>query len=108
MPIRSRPGWLPGAGIRAELDADRLTFGFAQPADGALLLARPVAHPWLPERTLAAVGALPELPAYQALVEANTRLARLDAGHAPAALAQPAISSLEAHVAALFDALLRP
>jgi RNA polymerase Rpb2, domain 6/RNA polymerase Rpb1, domain 2/RNA polymerase Rpb2, domain 3 len=96
------------AGIRAELEGDQLVFGFAPPAAGALLLACPVAHPWLPERTLAAVGALPELPEYRALVEANTRLARLDARHAPAVLAQPAISSLEAHVSALFAALLRP
>ncbi|MEO7909659.1 MAG: hypothetical protein ABIV47_08430, partial [Roseiflexaceae bacterium] len=96
------------AGIRADLDGDRLAFSFAPPANDALLLARPVAHPWLPERRLAAVGALPELPAYQALLEANTRLARLDASQAPAALAQPAFSDLEAQVAALFDALLRP
>ncbi len=96
------------AGIHADLDGDRLVFGFAQPANGALLLARPVAHPWLPERTLATVGALPELREYLALVEANTRLARLDASQAPTVLAQQAISSLEAHVAALFDVLLRP
>jgi hypothetical protein len=96
------------AGIRADLDGDRLAFSFGPSADDALLLVRPVAHPWLPERTLAAVGALPELPAYQALAEANTRLARLDASQAPPALAQPAISDLEAQVAALFDALLRP
>jgi hypothetical protein len=96
------------AGIHADLDGDQLAFSFAPPANDALLLACPVTHPWLPERTLAAVGTLPELPAYQALVEANTHLARLDASQAPAVLAQPAIASLEAHVAALFDALLRP
>ena len=43
------------AGIRADLEGDQLAFGFAQPANGALHLARPVAHPWLPERTLAAI-----------------------------------------------------
>jgi hypothetical protein len=99
---------LAAAGIRADLGGNQLAFSFAQPAENALLLARPVAHPWLPERTLAAVGALPELPEYLALVEANSRLARLNASHAPAVLVQQAISSLEAHVGALFAALLRP
>ena len=48
--------------------------------DGALLpLALPVAHPWLPERRLAAVGVTPELPEYANLERANVRLTRLRA-----------------------------
>jgi hypothetical protein len=99
---------LAAAGIRADLDGERLALNFMSPADDALRLAQPVAHPWLPERALDVVGALPDLPEYAALVEANARLARLFDSQAPAALAQQAVANLEARVGALFEALLRP
>jgi RNA polymerase Rpb2, domain 6/RNA polymerase Rpb1, domain 2/RNA polymerase Rpb2, domain 3 len=99
---------LAAGGIRADLGGERLTFNFALPAGDALHLARHVAHPWLPERSLDTVGALPDLPEYAALVEANARLARLVDSQAPAALAQQALANLEARVGTLFETLLRP
>jgi hypothetical protein len=99
---------LAAGGIRAELEGQRLAFSFAPPTGDMLSLAQPVAHPWLPERALNAVGALPELPEYAALAEANARLARLSDGLAPAALAQQTFAILEARVDAFFKALLRP
>jgi RNA polymerase Rpb2, domain 6/RNA polymerase Rpb1, domain 2/RNA polymerase Rpb2, domain 3 len=99
---------LAAAGIRAELDGERLAFSFAPPTDGALRLAQPVAHPWLPERALDAVGARPDLPEYAALAEVNARLARLVDSRAPATLAQQALANLEARVGTFFELLLRP
>ncbi|HEX9371264.1 MAG TPA: hypothetical protein VF897_09665, partial [Roseiflexaceae bacterium] len=99
---------LAAASIRVDLDGERLAFSFAPPADDALRLTSSVAHPWLPERALDTVGALPELPEYVALAEANDRLARLTASQAPVALEQQARAKLEARVGAFFDALLRP
>jgi hypothetical protein len=99
---------LAAAGIEARLDGERLAFSFAPPTGDALRLARPVAHPWLPERALEAVGALPDLPEFAALVEANTRLGRLVDSQAPTALTQQAVANLEGRVGALFEMLLRP
>jgi RNA polymerase Rpb2, domain 6/RNA polymerase Rpb2, domain 3/RNA polymerase Rpb1, domain 2 len=96
------------AGIRADLDGERIAFSFVPPAGDVLRLAYPFAHPWLPERALDTIGALPELPEHAALAEANARLARLIDSQAPAALAQQARAILEARVGALFEALLRP
>ena len=52
-------GRLQAAGIRAELQGDRLAFRFAPPEGQTLQLARPQPHPWLNERLLEAVGNLP-------------------------------------------------
>jgi hypothetical protein len=73
-----------------------------------LPLALPVSHPWIPERRLTAVGAVPEIPEYEALVQANTRLARLREGNAPRPLLEPAAADLEARVKEFFAALLLP
>jgi len=99
---------LAAAGIRADLDGQRLALSFAPPTGDVLRLARPIAHPWLPERLLDTIGALPELSEYAALAEANARLSRLSDNQAPTPLAQQARTNLEARVGALFEALLRP
>jgi hypothetical protein len=99
---------LNAAGIHAELGSEQLTLRFAPPDGPALRLAHAVAHPWLPERSIDVIGALPELPEYAALAEANVRLERLIASQAPASLVQPALAAVAAHVAALFGVLLRP
>lgn len=121
------------AGIEAVLEDEKLAFRFAPPADGALKLARPVPHPWLPGRHLTAIGVpgvlgegdddilnllwppggwhpLPETPpaVYTALVEANDRLARMLEGRAPQKLVESAAAQLESRVQAFFDALLTP
>ncbi len=44
------------AGIETELGENGLAFRFAPPREGALKLARPVPHPWLPERRLTEIG----------------------------------------------------
>ncbi|HEY7598287.1 MAG TPA: hypothetical protein VH741_00040, partial [Candidatus Limnocylindrales bacterium] len=85
---------LAAAGIRADLDGERLALSFGPPTGDTLRLAQPVQHPWLPERRLELVGALPELPEFAALTEANVRLARLLDSQAPTALAQQAFANL--------------
>ncbi len=99
---------LAAAGIRAALEGGRLSFSFAPPMGETLHLAQPIAHPWLPERSIDTIGALPELPEYAALIEANARAARLSSSQAPATLAQQARASLEERARKLFDAMLGP
>ena len=121
------------AGIAATLEEDKLAFSFAPPADGALKLARPVPHPWLPGRQLTEIGVpsvlgegdddilnllwppggwqpLPEMPpaVYTALVETNDRLARILEGRAPQKLVESTAAQLASRVQAFFDALLTP
>jgi hypothetical protein len=98
---------LEAAGVRAALAADGLAFSFAPP-QAPVALAQPVPHPWLQEHKLAVVGTVPELSEYAALEAANQRLASLLAGGGPEMLVRRAYSQLEAAVAAMFDALLRP
>jgi hypothetical protein len=99
---------LGAAGIQIALVDRQLRFTWAAPTGAVLMLARPVAHPWLRERELTCVGARPDLPQYAALVEANQRLVGMQAGAAPELLIQRAQAQLEAALAALFDALLKP
>jgi hypothetical protein len=102
------------AGIRAELDGNRLTFRFSPPGgDGhpqgtPLQLAVPIPHPWSPERSLASVGQFRELPEYRALVRVNTQLEHLIAGQAPPGLTRRAVATLEAQLQSFLGALLRP
>ncbi|MBN2003106.1 MAG: hypothetical protein JXA21_07085 [Anaerolineae bacterium] len=120
------------AGIAATLSGDGLSFCFAPPETVAIQLAHPVPHPWLPERSLSAIGApgpdgaesdlwslltpaqegrqVPQAaPAvYRDLVEANERLARMLAGHVPQKLLDNAVAQLEGRVRAFFDALFTP
>jgi hypothetical protein len=120
------------AGIKAALEADRLTFRFQLPDGDVLKLARPVLHPWLHERLLTEIGSLDEMEAndaqdlykpdiwidpnpptlpreeYKLLVEANDRLARMLSSRAPERLVHDATIQLEHRVNAFFDALLTP
>ncbi len=99
---------LQAAGVRAALQDEKLVLRFEPPAGDVLTLARPLPHPWLRERELAAVGAYPTLDEYAALVEANARLARMLANGAPERLVQSATQQLESRLQAYFDALLTP
>ncbi len=102
------------AGIRAGLQQGRLAFRFAPPEGEALKLARPQPHPWLSERLLEAVGALPAgapaLPAaeFARLSEANAQLARLLDSQVPERLVRAAENRLQAALSAFFAALLPP
>ena len=99
---------LAKAGIWAGVKEGALHFGFAPPEGPSLQLARPLPHPWLPQRELTQVGAAEELPEYQALSLANARLERLLDSQAPEPLIEKARVQLEARVGAFFDALLGP
>lgn len=97
---------LASAGIAVDWEGDRLAFRLAPPTGIALTLARPVTHPWLRTQKLSEVGAWEGLPEYAALVEANARLERVQASHAPQSLAEQAFARLENRVKAFCDALL--
>ncbi|MBN1580757.1 MAG: hypothetical protein JXA89_08640 [Anaerolineae bacterium] len=114
------------AGIEMSLDDhNRLRFRFQPPRGEVHTLAHPVAHPWLPERELDAIGVptglsdtgqmigcrlAPDLlcETYSALIEANDRLSRMLANQTPQKLVQSAIDQLQARVNVFFDALLPP
>lgn len=89
---------LAAVGIQAHFQAHGLAFQLAEPEGATLDLAAPVAHPWLHERTLTRVGIQANLPAYQTLVEANTRVARILSSGAPESLRQSALVQLKARV----------
>jgi hypothetical protein len=126
------------AGIRAELSEEGLKLSFEEPrGSGGIQLARPVPHPWLRERALTEIGAYAgvsakgrswgwtqsamllsplsssaqapsDVDAYERVVEANERLARLLAGGAPESLVQDAHARLADRVDAFFELLLVP
>lgn len=106
------------ANIRAELHGERLSFRFALPERQGLTLARPQPHPWLHERQLEVVGALPAADAgdetglptaeYTRLVEANARLGRMLSSQVPERLVREAETRLQEALNALFTALLPP
>ena len=95
------------AGIRADLQGERLSFRFAPPEGPVLKLAHPVPHPW-GHGLLTEVGACEEVPEYGALAEANARLDRALKSEAPKSLTGKALSQLEIRARAFFDALLSP
>lgn len=98
---------LRAAGIRAELDGEKVIFECAPPDGATLELARPVRHPWL-HGELSEVGVLEKGPAYRALAEANARAERLAASDAPENLCRKAFAQLERRVKEFFDVLVRP
>ena len=94
------------AGIEAKLEGGRLAFRLGTASGETLQLAQAIAHPWLSERTLASIGAAPELPEYRAVVEANAHLARfLAASPRLPRLAERPFAALQSAVQALFDVL---
>jgi hypothetical protein len=98
------------AGIVMELAEDQLAFRFAPPAGERLTLAEPVAHPWLPDRSLTEIGALAEPTGRLAPAEAKASVDRvlLQASHTPASVVESAWTDLErAEYAALAEANAR-
>jgi hypothetical protein len=105
------------AGIQAEPRDGKLAFHFALPPGKTLKLAQPMPHPWLHESLIETVGAwegsavgsgASESGPYTALVEANQRLERMLASHAPAKLVQTVREGLADALAAYFKSLLPP
>jgi len=113
------------AGIEATLQDSELAFRFATPVGETLRLARTVPHPWLSSRQLTEVGAYkaaelrdpspmrtigPRPPsaaeAYEAMVEANDRLARMLSSQMPERPMQDATRQLQARIRSFFGALL--
>ena len=113
------------AGIEATLQEEKLSFRFAAPVGETLQLARPVPHPWISGRQIAEIGGYgaaalrdpgpawtirPRPPSaaetYEALVEANDRLARMLCSQMPERLVQDATTQLQTRVRAFFKALL--
>ncbi len=97
---------LSAAGIRAELADGALRFRLGEPEPDPVRLAAPVPHPWLPERTLDAVGAGGPKELYAAVAEANARLEQLQAGGAPPSLTRRAEEELASRVRRYVSRLL--
>ncbi len=103
------------AGIRLELQDDRLVFHFSLPDGEVLKLARPQPHPWLSEVLLEVVGTVPAddqtgLPGreFASLVEANQQLKRMLSSKVPDRLVREAETRLQKALNAFFTALLPP
>ena len=99
---------LAAAGIRAAYEGGRVGFSLAAPQGTRLTLACPVRHPWLHDRDLTEVGAVPDLAEYRALAEANAQLERVLASHAPESLTSRSRQSLARCVRSLFGELVTP
>ncbi len=124
---------LAAMGIQATLEKGQVRFVFAPPMGiSTLNLVQPIAHPWLQERLLNQIAAFPAatesetddaplstaeqavnkpappMPAYNAVVEANTKLARLRNSGAPKTLVEQAVLQLERSIRNYADALLLP
>ena len=99
---------LAAAGIRAELDGERLRLRLGDPEGETLALARPVSHPWLHLLSLRAVGIFEGLREYEGLAAVNARVARMVKSQAPEHLMRQAVAQLEERTRAFCDALLKP
>jgi len=98
---------LAAGGIGIDFDGEKVSFARAEPAGETLALACAVPHPWM-LWPVNAVGALPELPEYQRLVEANEQMRRVMAGGAPESLVARSRRNFEGCLHEFFEALLRP
>jgi hypothetical protein len=103
------------AGIRLDLQDDRLAFRFGPPEGDVLRLARPQPHPWLREVLLEETGVVPAdegagLPGseFASLAEANEQLKRMLSSKVPERLVREAESRLQKALSAFFAALLPP
>ena len=94
------------AGIKADFDGDRVSFGFEHSEGDTLDLAQPVAHPWCQDSKLKRVGMMRDMPEYRPLAEANDRLRRLLDTRAPDSVRLRAVRLLEARLTAYLDAVL--
>jgi hypothetical protein len=98
-------GRLADLGIKAELRDHTVAFGETTAPNG-LELAVPLPHPWLPERSIQAVGLHPELAEFRALEQANEHIRRVLAQHAPEKLTDRARRTLETRLGAYAKVLL--
>jgi hypothetical protein len=103
--VRVRDG-LASVGIDVRLEAGGVGFGFLPGDGGRLELARPVAHPWLPDTLLKDIPVSENSESFQAVREANDRLARLVNDQVPRPLIDGAIGQLTGAVADLFGSAL--
>ena len=97
---------LAAAGIAVDVGPAGLAFQMRDPDGDRLDLVRPVAHPWLPGRAISAIPATDDSEAFQAVRDANGRLARLLDGSAPEPLVEGAHTQLQGAVRAFFDGIL--
>ena len=93
-------------GVKAEMADGTISFQMAAPAEPALKLATPVAHPWLREREIESIGALENDRRYEAVADANRKVERLMADGAPGLLTRKAVERLKQAVQELFDSLI--
>ena len=101
-------GKLAAAGVRCAFDGKKVALAFAPPEGGGLKLARPVPHPWLGSMEIDEVGRLAESPAFENVVQANSKLERLSSDRAPGSLVGKATDELTQAVTQMFGALLQP
>jgi len=94
------------AGVKADFDGERVSFGLKQPEGDTLDLAQPVAHPWHRDGQLRQVGIVQNLPEYRPLADANDRLRCLFDTRAPDSVRMRAVRLLEARLTAYLDAVL--
>lgn len=97
---------LIAAGIQAKLSDEKIRFELAEPAEPVVELCEPMPHPWLRDRMLTKIGAVPELNQLNTLPQANDQLARMIQSHVPEALTRKARANLSRCVEDYFKALL--
>ena len=95
---------LSTAGIRVKADKSRLAFEIAEPEGDVLHLAAPLAHPWLPERTIEVVGNDREVEGWEELNRVNSAVS--DASHLSKGLRSRQIDRLQNRLNAYFSNLL--
>ena len=95
-------------GIAVKLSEGSLSFHLQDPTGEALLLAQPVAHPWLRDHMMTRIGVREDLAEYHALANANTRMKRIVASGAPESLRLQVQAQLAQCVQELCAVLLKP
>jgi hypothetical protein len=99
---------LAALGVGATLDKQGLRLALTESEGDTVKLARPVPHPWLPERELGVVGALPQVDGYGAVVDANDRLGQMLSGDMPREPVARASERLQSAVHQFAAALVTP
>ncbi len=95
-------------GIAVKLSERGLSFHLQDFTGEALVLAQPVAHPWLRDHMIARIGVREDVVEYHALVNANTRMKRILVSGAPESLKQQVQAQLAQRVQELCAVLLKP
>ena len=97
---------LAACGVGMSLDGGRLVFASREPLD-PMLLARPVAHPWLRDAPLKSIGKY-DIREYAEVERVNSQVDRLIRSGAPEKLIKKGMVEVEAALAAYFAALVDP